>query len=274
MPQNKRRGTISRTIRPKGEESESESGEERSPEPSESPEVRSQPTSRRSSNVDKLHPDGYHPQPPPSLPPMNDRRDPYPNAVGGPSAGPPPPPPSHQAPVSHAPPFHHKVHRNSDPYPYHPQPQPRHDHDLPHITTLLPETSPPTPQPMSASNNTLAPIRPANDQQAALRKRSATLPGKTTRVSGNSGPKVVACNFCRGMVYWCTLRVATKYLFSQLARQNATARIRHARVALGVSLHAIMHMMRLGRESRRGGSRRRRPTPIRLEGRSLRHHRA
>jgi hypothetical protein len=194
MPQNKRRGTISRSQRTRDEESESDSGEERSPEPSASPEVRSQTISRRSSNVDKLHPDGYHP--PSGLPPMNDRRDPYPNAVGGPSAGsppaPPPPPPSHFQQQG-------KVLR---PMERDPQPQQGYyqDHDLPHITTLLPPNSvPSTPVPMSAPTNlALAPIRPANDQQAALRKRSATVPGKSSRGSGNSGPKVVACNFCRG----------------------------------------------------------------------------
>lgn len=204
MPQNKRRGTISRTQRVKGEESESESGDERSPEPSASPEVRSQTISRRSSNVDKLHPDGYHP--PGGLPPMNDRRDPYPNAAGGPSAGsppvqapPPPPPPPHF-------PQQAKIQRPTE-RDTHPQPGYYQEHDLPHITTLLPHNSAPsTPVPMSAPTNlALAPIRPANDQQAALRKRSATVPGKSSRGSGNSGPKVVACNFCRGELVYLAL---------------------------------------------------------------------
>ena len=53
-------------------------------------------------------------------------------------------------------------------------------------------------QPMSAPNLSLAPIRPASEQQAALRKRAATVPNKNTRLQGTSGPKVVACNFCRG----------------------------------------------------------------------------
>ncbi|KAF6755836.1 hypothetical protein DFP72DRAFT_895340 [Ephemerocybe angulata] len=199
MPQNKRRGTISRTQRPKGEESESDSGDERSPEPSASPEVPSQPVSRRSSNVDKLHPDGYHPPPPGVLPPMNDR--PYPNSMGGPSAAspplpaPPPPPPSHFQQA--------KMIR-------HPEPQQQQhafypDHELPHITTLLPpDSAPSTPVPMSAPNNlALAPIRPANDQQALLRKRAATVPNKSSRGSGSSGPKVVACNFCRARKTKC-----------------------------------------------------------------------
>jgi hypothetical protein len=64
---------------------------------------------------------------------------------------------------------------------------------LPHS---LSDTSPPTPAPMSAP--TLPPLRPASELQAAQRKRAATMPGKSIRQSTNSGPKVVACNFCRG----------------------------------------------------------------------------
>ena len=73
------------------------------------------------------------------------------------------------------------------------------DTDLPHIATLsLPDrSSPSTPAPMSAPS--LPPIRPASEQQAALRKRAATVPGKTSSGRGSgSGPKVVACNSCRG----------------------------------------------------------------------------
>jgi len=73
------------------------------------------------------------------------------------------------------------------------------DTDLPHIATLsLPDrSSPSTPAPMSAPS--LPPIRPASDQQASLRKRAATVPGKTANARGSgSGPKVVACNSCRG----------------------------------------------------------------------------
>jgi hypothetical protein len=84
--------------------------------------------------------------------------------------------------------------RNSEPHAYYP------DHELPHITTLLPD-QPPTPGPMSAPNNSLslAPLRSTNDPPSTLRKRSATVPGKTPRGPGSSGPKVVACNFCRGV---------------------------------------------------------------------------
>lgn len=50
-----------------------------------------------------------------------------------------------------------------------------------------PSTSPPVP------------IRPASEAQAAQRKRAAISAGKGSRQSSNYGPKVVACNFCRGM---------------------------------------------------------------------------
>ncbi|RDB17826.1 Cell division control protein 11 [Hypsizygus marmoreus] len=174
MPQNKRRGTVRQR---KGDESDSDSGEERSAEQDEasaSPEVPSQPLSRRSSNVDKLSREGYAPLPQ-LVPPMERREDPLP----GPSSRPKPP--------------------------HHPNEQPRSlfpDNELPHIATLsLPEHSPSTPVPMSAPS--LPPIRPASEQQAAQRKRAATVPGKSSRQASNSGPKVVACNFCRARKTKC-----------------------------------------------------------------------
>ncbi|KXN88073.1 Septin-1 [Leucoagaricus sp. SymC.cos] len=79
------------------------------------------------------------------------------------------------------------------------------DNDLPHIATLsLPDSSSPsTPVPMSAPS--LPPIRPASEQQAAQRKRAATVPGKTggTGRGSGSGPKVVACNSCRARKTKC-----------------------------------------------------------------------
>ncbi|KAJ7505281.1 GTP binding protein [Mycena galericulata] len=76
------------------------------------------------------------------------------------------------------------------------------DNELPSIATLsLPETSPSTPGPMSAPS--LPPLRPASEQQAAQRKRSATVPGKSSRLPSTSGPKVVACNFCRARKTKC-----------------------------------------------------------------------
>ncbi|KAJ7600633.1 GTP binding protein [Mycena floridula] len=76
------------------------------------------------------------------------------------------------------------------------------DNELPHIATLsLPDRSPSTPVPMSAPS--LPPIRPASEQQAAQRKRASTVPGKSTRQLSTSGPKVVACNFCRARKTKC-----------------------------------------------------------------------
>lgn len=170
MPQNKRRGTIRQ---PKGDESDSDTGEERSAEHDEasvSPEVTSQPLSRRSSNVDKLNREGFAPHPQQIGVPMERREDPLP----GPSS-------------LRSKPSHH-INESRSLFP---------DNELPHIATLsLPEHSPSTPGPMSAPS--LPPIRPASEQQAAQRKRAATVPGKSTRQTSNSGPKVVACNFCRG----------------------------------------------------------------------------
>ncbi|KIK52069.1 hypothetical protein GYMLUDRAFT_233731 [Collybiopsis luxurians FD-317 M1] len=80
-----------------------------------------------------------------------------------------------------------------------------YDTELPHIATLsLPDPSPSTPgPPMSAPS--LPPIRPATDPQSAQaqRKRAATVPGKTPRQTSHSGPKVVACNFCRARKTKC-----------------------------------------------------------------------
>ncbi|KAJ6559154.1 GTP binding protein [Mycena vulgaris] len=161
MPQNKRRGTVRLS---RGEESESESGDDRSAEfhePSLSPEV----SSRRSSNFDTS----------PSLPLMGERRDELPPITSSSRAG------------------------------YSGAGDQRNfflDNELPHIATLsLPETSPSTPGPMSAPS--LPPLRPASEQQAAQRKRSATVPGKSSRLPSTSGPKVVACNFCRARKTKC-----------------------------------------------------------------------
>ena len=165
MPQNKRRGTMRQ--RKGGDDSESESGEDRSgeaEEPSLSPDVPSQPPSRRSSNVDRGNLEIYTP----SIPGSSDRREDRPPSRSKPSAtsGP-----------------HSVDSRNHF-----------QDNELPHIATLsLPDSS---PAPMSAPS--LPPIRPASEQQAAQRKRAATVPGKSARQSSSSGPKVVACNFCRG----------------------------------------------------------------------------
>ncbi|GLB38336.1 putative TRAFAC class TrmE-Era-EngA-EngB-Septin- like GTPase superfamily, septin GTPase family protein [Lyophyllum shimeji] len=176
MPQNKRRGAVRQR---KDDESESESGEDRSAdhdEASASPEVPSQPLSRRSSNVDKLSRDGFAPLPQIAVTSNRRERDEAP--LPGPSS------------LRSKPP-HHGETRSLFP-----------DNELPHIATLsLPEPSPSTPVPMSAPS--LPPLRPASEQQAAQRKRAATVPGKIPRTAANSGPKVVACNFCRARKTKC-----------------------------------------------------------------------
>lgn len=171
MPQNKRRGTQRAR---KGDESGSDSGDERSPdgdEPSVSPELMSQPPSRRSSNVGRPPLDSY-PSAITSMSAMSDRR-------GGSSAGSSARPKLDSGSTS----------AMASARAYFP------DNEVPHIATLASVEPPPTPAPMSAP--TLPPIRPASDLQAAQRKRAATVPGKIARQSTSSGPKVVACNFCR-----------------------------------------------------------------------------
>jgi hypothetical protein len=173
MPHGKRRGTLKQ--KRQGEESESESPlDDRSPEPSLSPEVRSNPLSRRSSNAGRHAQDVYNtPTSLPSVSSISDRRA---EASIGALAG-----PSSRSKLEPSVPT---------PRGYFP------DNEIPHIATLpMGDASPPTPAPMSAP--TLPPLRPASELQAAQRKRAATMPGKSIRQSTNSGPKVVACNFCR-----------------------------------------------------------------------------
>jgi len=163
MAQIKRRGTLRQR---KGDESDSESGDERSAEgdePSGSPEMPSQPSSRRSSNVDRTNRETFAPpmEVSPERPPLTST-----SRATSSMADP------HGADSRH----HFK------------------DNELPHIATLsLPDSSP-----VPISTPSLPPIRPASEQQAAQRKRAATVPGKSSRQATSSGPKVVACNFCRG----------------------------------------------------------------------------
>ncbi|KAH9480403.1 Septin-like protein spn3 [Psilocybe cubensis] len=174
MPQNKRRGTQRQR---KGDESGSDSGDERSAEadePSLSPEIPSQTPSRRSSNVGRHQHEGYTPSLP-SMSTMSERRDDSSAAS------------SSRLKVDSA-----SMGESSRRY--------FPDNEVPHIATL-PMTEPPTPAPMSAPN--LPPIRPASDLQAAQRKRAATVPGKIGRQSTSSGPKVVACNYCRARKTKC-----------------------------------------------------------------------
>ena len=166
MPQTKRRGARQR----KGDESESESVEDKSGDPDEpSPESSTQPGAKRTANVIKPE---FQQSLLPSMGQLQDRREEI-------------------APIPSS-------SRSKLPMPSN---EPRAifaDNELPHIATLsLPDPSPATPAPMSAPS--LHPIRPASEQQAAQRRRSATVPGKASRQQAGSGPKVVACNFCRGV---------------------------------------------------------------------------
>lgn len=193
MPQNKRRGTIRR--KGGGDDSESESGEERSAvepnEPSLSPEVPSQPLTHRSSNVDKHNHDGFAA---PQMGSTSERREEPLQPIASSSRSKP-------------------IHAGGEPRTFFP------DNELPHIATLsLPEHSPSTPVPMSAPS--LPSIRPASEQQAAQRKRAATVPGKTTRQPASSGPKVVACNFCRGALVLFLCRTVTMGAERLLARKT------------------------------------------------------
>lgn len=170
MPQTSKRRNSHRR---KEDESESEcSAEERSADendPSVSPEMPSQPLSRRSSNVEKR----------PVL-------DGFSHAVAEPSEP--------REPLPAIAPVVRPRHSPSGP----PAPDGRplfKDNELPHIATLaLPEGSPAA----TMTAHPLPPIRPASEQQAAQRKRASTIPGRTPRQTTSAGPKVVACNFCRG----------------------------------------------------------------------------
>lgn len=170
MAQNKRRGTLRQ--RRAGEDSDSDgevaSGEDRSAdadEPSVSPEVPSQPLSRRSSNVGRLPAES----------------DTFSSVSGGLTESYTHPPP--------LPPVRTKPHASLSPA------ESRsmfRDTELPHIATLsLPDTS------ATSMDAPLPPIRPVSDH-STQRKRASTVPGKATRNASTSGPKIVACNFCRG----------------------------------------------------------------------------
>lgn len=235
MPQTKRRGNV-RQRRGGVDDSESESGEDRSvdfDEPSVSPDIPSQPLSRRSSNVEKPNPEDFAS----SLGASIERREELP----------PPPPPQLLQLKPQLQPQASSSRSNLLVSPV--EARNYYDNELPHIATLsLPEPSPSSP--MSAP--TLPPIRPASDQQAAQRKRAATVPGKSVRQPSNSGPKVVACNFCRGSLQTLITAYRRESLpnsyslvfpffllfLIQLVRQNVMARIQLARAVPAGLYHA------------------------------------
>ncbi|KAH7885219.1 hypothetical protein F5I97DRAFT_1811080 [Phlebopus sp. FC_14] len=175
MPQTSKRRNSHRR---KDDESDSEaSGEERSVDendPSVSPEMPSQPLSRRSSNVDKR----------PVL-------EGFPQPIAGPSEG-------REVLPSIAPVVRPKHGASGGP-----GPEGRSlfkDNELPHIATLsLPDSSPTA----TMTAPPLPPLRPASEQQAAQRKRASTVPGRSSRQTTSAGPKVVACNFCRARKTKC-----------------------------------------------------------------------
>ncbi|KAK7056839.1 hypothetical protein VNI00_002556 [Paramarasmius palmivorus] len=80
------------------------------------------------------------------------------------------------------------------------------DNELPHIATLsLPDPSP--SMPMSAPSLPPIQAQPHSQQSQTQRKRAATVPGKSSTGAGRlpttSGPKIVACNFCRARKTKC-----------------------------------------------------------------------
>ncbi|KAG1746014.1 uncharacterized protein EDB91DRAFT_1120238 [Suillus paluster] len=174
MPQTSKRRN---PHRPPKEDSESEmSGEDRSAEDNEasvSPEIASQPLSRRSSNVVDKRPmlDPFSVIAGPSEP-----REVLPNMPSRPKSG---------VTGGSAASDGRSLFK---------------DNELPHIATLsLPETSPAA----AMTAPPLPPIRPASEQQAAQRKRASTVPGRSNRPAASTGPKVVACNFCRARKTKC-----------------------------------------------------------------------
>jgi hypothetical protein len=170
QPQNNKRRGTQRQRRPDDDsDSELMSGDDPSADPLLSPEVSSHAVSRKSSNIEKrINLDSYNP----NMAGPSDRRDDHmmPNHMGR----------APGMPMS-ASADNRSLFR---------------DNELPHIATLsLPGTE--SSQSTSMQGIPLPPIRPASEQQAAQRKRASTIPGRS-RTTSNTGPKVVACNFCRG----------------------------------------------------------------------------
>ena len=92
------------------------------------------------------------------------------------------------------------------------------DNELPHIATLA---LPGAESSSSMQGLPLPPIRPASEQQAAQRKRASTVPGRN-RATSNTGPKVVACNFCRGWFAHHRWERITDTFFIQRAKLSVT----------------------------------------------------
>lgn len=169
---NKRR--VTQRQRKHGDDSDSDliSGEEPSADLSLSPESSSFPVSRRGSNVGRNATDSYSSA---MVNPADRRDDQIVPVHMGQAAAKPLPVSTDHRPILFK------------------------DNELPHIATLsfsAGDSLPPSHN-GSMQGPPLAPIRPASEQQAAQRKRASTIPGRT-RATSTTGPKIVACNFCRG----------------------------------------------------------------------------
>lgn len=176
QPQNnKRRGT--HRHRRQGDDSDSDmnSGEEPSGDHSLSPEVSSHSVSRKSSNIGR-HQDSRAPDPRPPDRSLNSHAlDAFSPAIAD----------DHM--------YHHMARNPGYLSATADNRSLFRDNELPHIASLSLPSSDPNMQGMP-----LPPIRPASEQQAQHRKRASTVPGRS-RATSNTGPKVVACNFCRGV---------------------------------------------------------------------------
>lgn len=173
QPQNNKRRAAQRHRR-QGDESDSDlvSGEDPSADPSLSPDVSSHSVSRRSSN-------GHRHPPTPSA---SDKRDDH---MTVPQMG----------------------HPHALSLPGSTERLLFKDNELPHIAALSLPGSDSLQHADNMQSVPLPPIRPASEHQAAQRKRASTVPNRS-RTSSNTGPKVVACNFCRGeniVSYSCRL---------------------------------------------------------------------
>lgn len=176
QPQNNKRRGVHRQRR-QGDDSDSDMGsaEEPSGENSLSPEVSSHSVSRKSSNVGRAQ-DARAPDPRPPDRSLNSHTlDAFSPAIADDHL-------YHHMPRN--PGYISATTENRSLF---------RDNELPHIASLsLPSND-------SNMQGLLPPIRPASEQGVHPRKRASTVPGRS-RAASNTGPKVVACNFCRGKV--------------------------------------------------------------------------
>ncbi|KZP33684.1 hypothetical protein FIBSPDRAFT_721126 [Athelia psychrophila] len=179
QPQNNKRRGVHRQRR-QGDDSDSDMGsaEEPSGENSLSPEVSSHSVSRKSSNVGRAQ-DARAPDPRPPDRSLNSHTlDAFSPAIADDHL-------YHHMPRN--PGYMSATTENRSLF---------RDNELPHIASLsLPSSD-------SNMQGLLPPIRPASEQGGQSRKRASTVPGRS-RAASNTGPKVVACNFCRARKTKC-----------------------------------------------------------------------